>query len=380
MGAAYTPGLKISLRTRIKKTRRLPLKGEVLVNAGDKVLPDTIVARTELPGILQSIKIAEQMGLDPEDVPGALLVKIGDQIEKGQILARSKGFFGIFKSEFKSPVSGKFELISNQTGHLQIRQAPTPVEKNAYIEGTVTDIIEREGVTVECEGALAQGIFGVGGERQGRISMVCASPQETMDASKIREEHRGCVIIGGASITADALKKAVSVGAIGLVAGGIVDTDLIEFLREQLKDPGYDIGVAITGQEPIPLSIILTEGFGPISMSDRAFHLFQSLEGRHCSINGATQIRAGVIRPEVIVPLETAGLQILDEQPTSALEIGVLVRLIREPWFGKIGTVVDLPSELVKVESETKVRVLKVKLQDGQTVTSPRANVEMIES
>ena len=38
-----------------------------------------------------------------------------------------------------------------------------------------------------------------------------------------------------------------------------------------------------------------------------------------------------------------------------------------------------LPSELVKVESETWVRVLSAKLQDGREVTVPRANVELIE-
>ena len=39
-------------------------------------------------------------------------------------------------------------------------------------------------------------------------------------------------------------------------------------------------------------------------MAARTFGLFQALQGRTASINGATQIRAGVIRPEVIVPLE----------------------------------------------------------------------------
>ena len=39
-----------------------------------------------------------------------------------------------------------------------------------------------------------------------------------------------------------------------------------------------------------------------------------------------------------------------------------------------------LPTELVKVESETLVRVLEAKLSDGRTVTVPHANVEIIET
>jgi len=36
--------------------------------------------------------------------------------------------------------------------------------------------------------------------------------------------------------------------------------------------------------------------------------------------------------------------------------------------------------ELTELASETKVRILKAKLEDGREVTVPRANVELIES
>ena len=54
--------------------------------------------------------------------------------------------------------------------------------------------------------------------------------------------------------------------------------------------------------------------------------------------------------------------------------------MIREPNFGILGNVTALTSELVKVESETMVRVLEAKLEDGRTVIVPRANVEIIET
>jgi hypothetical protein len=61
------------------------------------------------------------------------------------------------------------------------------------------------------------------------------------------------------------------------------------------------------------------------------------------------------------------------------LEIGTPVRIIREPHFGTIGKVVALPVELAKIETEAKVRVLEVELDNKQKVTLPRANVEIIE-
>jgi hypothetical protein len=47
---AYTPGLRVSDAATVRRERRLPLKGEVLVGVGESVAPETTVARAELPG------------------------------------------------------------------------------------------------------------------------------------------------------------------------------------------------------------------------------------------------------------------------------------------------------------------------------------------
>ena len=381
MGNAYTPGLKISPRTTIDKVRRLPLKGKVLVNVGDHVTPRTVVAKTELPGIMQTIKLAERMGLEPSELKEILLVKAGDQIEKGTILARTKGLFGMFKSEEKSMVAGNLEFVSEVTGHLGIRQPAIPIEKDAYITGTIKQVIEGEGVVVECKGAVVQGIFGVGGERQGDILVIANSGSESLSEKELSENCRGKIIVGGSNISLPALRKAAEVGALGIIVGGIVDRDLIDYLRESLSDPNFDIGVAITGHENIPFTLVITEGFGTIPMAERTFQLLKSLDGKTGSINGATQIRAGVIRPELIVPIEFDSPENSESSTDeNDLETGTAIRVIREPYFGLLGEVTELPAELEQVDSETWVRVLRAKLSDGRVVTVPRANVEILQS
>lgn len=382
MGTAYTPGLKVSARTTIEKLRRLPLKGQVLVQQGQEVNPDTVVARTELPGIMQPIKLAERLGIEPADVAGALKVKVGDSVKAGDIIAETKGLFGrFFRSEFKSPVTGKVELFSAATGNLGIREAPTPVEKDAYIRGTITKVIPEEGVVVTCEGALVQGIFGVGGERRGPIAVVTSGPDQPITDSTLTAAHKGKIVVGGSNVSGAALRKAAELGIIGIVTGGVVDRELMDYLAEALNQPGYDIGVAITGQEHIAFTLMITEGFGTINMAERTFALFKSLEGQDASINGATQIRAGVIRPEVVVPSNNAvPVASGDAADSNLLDVGTAIRIIREPYFGLLGTVSGLPPELVKVESETMVRVLNAKLADGREVTVPRANVEIIQT
>ena len=61
------------------------------------------------------------------------------------------------------------------------------------------------------------------------------------------------------------------------------------------------------------------------------------------------------------------------------LKIGSPVRVIRQPYFGMLGNVTDLPPELRALESESNARVLEVEFEGGEKAIIPRANVEMIE-
>lgn len=371
MGSAYTPGLTVSSDTVVEKIRRLPIKGEVVVQVGQAVQPGDIVARAFLPGPLQTIKLSEDLGLDPADALALFTKKEGDTVAEGEQVAISKGFFGLFKSTAVSRHTGVIESMNRANGHIYVREAALPIEMDAYIQGEISEVIPEEGVKVRTRAAMVQGIFGVGGERLGQIRMAVASASEVLDAGHVLDSDSGRILVGGSGVTPAALKRAGEVGAAGVVVGAVKDVDLIEFL-------GYDIGVAITGQEDIPFTLLATEGFGALDMAARTFSLFQSLEGRTASINGATQIRAGVIRPEVIAPNEGAVGAEAAAASGGALVEGVAIRIIREPYFGGLGRVTGLPAQLQTVESGAEVRVLEALLEDGRTVTVPRANVEII--
>ncbi len=371
MANAYTPGLTVSGDITVRRTRRLPIKGEVLVQTGSAVTPDQVVARANLPGALQTIKLAEKLGVEAREVREFFQLKEGDTVEAGQQVAETKGFLGKFKSKVTSDFSGTIESISDVTGNVLVREAPIPVDVTAYIRGKVAETIPEEGAIIETRGAMVQGIFGVGGERVGAIRVAVTGPDQVLHADNIHESDAGKILVCGSGFSYDALAKADKMGVIGLVAGGIKDSDLIQFL-------GYDIGVAITGQESINLTLVVTEGFGYLNMAHRTFDLLKSLESKEASINGATQIRAGVIRPELIIPLELGTGPSAVAASGGELKIGTPIRVIREPYFGMLGAVTELPAQLVTVESGTEVRVLKAKLEGGDEVTVPRANVEIL--
>ncbi len=374
MAHAYTPGLKVTERMKVIKKRILPLKGEVMVRKGDKVTSDTVVARTELPGPVEPINVANILGVPPQDVPETMLKKVGEHAEEGSEIAKSKSFFGLFTSTAKARISGTVENISSVTGQVLLRGAPVPIEVKAYLNGVVTDIFEKEGVEVSTWGGFVQGIFGIGPETHGPIKIVSQTNKDVLTEKEIDSSCKGCVIIGGSLVTAAGLRKAIDVGAVGIVVGGFDDQDLRDFL-------GYDLGVAITGSEDKGITLVVTEGFGEIMMAGKTFELLKDHEGQEACINGATQIRAGVIRPEVVIPKleDISEIEAIAEVENPGLEIGSPVRVIRQPYFGKLGKVTELPPELHKLESESKARVLEVEFTDGEKVIIPRANVEMME-
>jgi hypothetical protein len=345
----------------------------VRVALGDRVQGSTVVAETFLEGDVAPMKVANLLACQPRDLPGLMLRKVGESVSKDEPIARSKGVFGLMKTEVKASAAGTIESVSDSSGLVLIRGPRQPVQVLAHVPGRVVEVIAGEGAVIETDAALVQGIFGVGGEVRGPLALACRAPEEELHEDLIRPEMKGCVIVGGARMTATAIARAKSVGAAAVVSGGIDDADLRDFL-------GHDLGVAITGSERCGLTLIITEGFGEIAMARRTFELLAGHQGREACVNGATQIRAGVMRPEIVVPIEHAPAKVdrggvIDGE----LSIGAPVRIIRDPHFGVIGRVAALPERPAMLDSGSKARVLEVSLDRGGTVMVPRANVERIE-
>jgi hypothetical protein len=371
MGDAYTPGLTVTGRTVVRKTRRLPLTGTVLVEVGAVVRATDVVARTELPGKVNMMNFANLLGVMADEIDPVLVVKPGAAIKKGQLLAEKKSFLRIFGAKVLSPIDGTFESVSKVTGQAVLREPPSPVEVKAYIDGKVVEV--NEGVVVESVAALVQGIFGLAGEAHAELVLVGKSPDAVLEPAHLEKAHAGKIVIGGGLTSLAAMRRAIELEVAGVVVGGFSYQDVKELL-------GYDVGVAVTGTEELGTTLVLTEGFGGISMAAATYELLARHAGRAASISGATQIRAGVIRPEVIIPdpIEAPASAAINGHAVG-LEIGAPVRVIRAPHFGAIGAVSALPVELQKMPSETMVRVVEVEIQGQGTVVIPRANVEVIE-
>lgn len=362
------PSLELSASTTRRYRRELPRSGTVLVKKGDVVESAGIIARTMLPGQLTIVRAAQELGIEPHDLSRFLLVKESDPVEEGVELASYKGFFGLFASRTVSPCTGTIEFISVQTGNIGIRQPEIERNLHAYLCGTIVEVHETKGATIEAKGAFAQGIFGVGGERWGTLKSIPVKPEEIIRRSNIPDNIVGAVLFGGSAATTGALTLAAERGAIGVICGSIDDESLSAYV-------GHQIGVAVTGNEDVPLTLIISEGFGHIAINPRLLELLKKYEGHKVSINGATQVRAGAVRPEIMIFHNDASSG--HREDTEAM-IGARVRLIRHPFFGQSGTVHAMPVQAEQIETGAVARVMTVALESGEMVTVPRANAELI--
>lgn len=229
----------------------------------------------------------------------------------------------------------------------------------------------RRGCIVETAGVALNGIFGLGRETHGELKVLTDGPSQVLVPEMITPDCEGKVIVGGSFATNEALAKAVAVGVRGVITGTVNYFNLTQSL-------GVKLGVGITGQEDVGITVILMEGFGHLNMRDDAWNTLKALEGRVACINGATQIRAGAQRPEIIVPFPEAppgsplAVDIAEE-----LKVGFRVRVVSEPYFGEVGEISEIVREPMQIQTEARVPVIRVLLDGGRTVVIPRANVEV---
>jgi len=291
-------GVKIKEEMLVRKARRISTKGEIFVEKGDIVEPDKVLARgTAINPEIYEVKVFARLGVEPNLVERHMLKKEGDEVKKDEAIAIYRAFFGRFTKVCRSPIDGTIEVFSRVSGRVLIRGMPIPIETKAHIPGRIVELIPGEGAVVETRAAIINGIFGVGGEARGELVFAVDRPGEALTTEVIEEGHSGKILVGGSFVTLEALWKAVKIGVSGIITGGLDQKDLTDFL-------GYEIGMGVTGGEKAGLTLIITEAFGINPMDYATFRLLKSHEGKQASIDGTTQIRQRLLRPEIIIPLQ----------------------------------------------------------------------------
>ena len=119
------------IKTGSQKMRvSLAYSGDILVEVGDEVEPDTIIGENKYaPPRIYVISLLDKayLKLTEENFPGSLLVKVGDEVKLGQRIVEvgRKSLMEELKFQhyfFDSPVRGRVEKINLKSGTIILRE------------------------------------------------------------------------------------------------------------------------------------------------------------------------------------------------------------------------------------------------------------------
>lgn len=232
-----------------------------------------------------TINVAKELNIDPKHIKGYLKKREGDFVETYEPLASR--LEKDFSKVIPSPVTGAITKIDLDKGTITIQYKNEPYKIFAQVHGKVKEIQENLSATIQYTGENLYGIIGFGGEICNQISLI-------ENTNNPNSNSKDKVLVSCSKIDLDFLKACAENDVAGVVAPSIDNSDLVEFI-------GEEIGVALTGNEMIPFPIILTEGFGDFKMNAEYTEFFMKQQNKKMYMNGHTQIRAGVVRPQMIV-------------------------------------------------------------------------------
>ncbi|MBW6514493.1 MAG: glutamate mutase L [Candidatus Syntrophosphaera sp.] len=230
------------------------------------------------------VNYAAKLMLKPKQSRRYLKVQQGDFVYQGEVLARrlEKTGEGAPPVLVKAPSTGTITEIDAENGTLTITYLHQPLEFHAHVHGTVTDIVPSQSLRISYESARLEGKIAFGRECHGRF-LLFRSPEEirTSDPSE-------SIVALPFPPDREILKSLADKGARGLICHELDATELTAFM-------GFEPGVINTGNEALPLTVMVLSGFGNTPMPES---LVLDLSSRQsCHLNPHTRIRAGVVRP-----------------------------------------------------------------------------------
>ena len=128
--------------------------------------------------------------------------------------------------------------------------------------------------------------------------------------------------------------------------------------------------------EKVDFPVVATEGIGSFPMSKAMFDLLRSLDARDAAVSGRVQERRGTERPYVAVPMPAqTGVPVNPEAP---IVVGSRVRVLRGPYTGVSGMVLDIPRGMLQIETGARLPGVQVDLGGKEVAFVPFVNLERL--
>jgi len=258
---------------------------------------ETGLVAFEAPELNQKIELeaAKFFCLKNKDVDLYLTVHEGDTIRENQSLGIMPG---MYTRNLKSPFKGIVKKIDRLKGTVTIENTVKPFLLKAFVSGEVKTVEDEKIITIASRCALIKGATGFGGETFGEVLFVKNLQKFTNDLKSAvvnLTSLENKILVFHESINLNMLESAVKMKVNGIIAPSINNKEWVKFCDNEMS-------VTFTGDEQFGFTLVLIKGFGDVKLEDDVSALLSSYHRKMISINGRTQIRAGIVRPQIILP------------------------------------------------------------------------------
>ena len=229
-----------------------------------------------------------------------------------------------------------------------------PVALLAGMAGRVTEIGAQR-VTLEGSAMLLQGVLGMGGSVVGPLTYLPRG--ESLAVVPIQP---GGVIVLPQQLPLTFMQRAAAGGAAAIVAPSTSARELEAFARTDLT--ALLDGLA-PRTPPMPLPIVLTEGFGAVPMQPALYHVLAQRLGDIVLVTGTTDPKRN-IRPDVLLPVPPATPAAQRDVGTDLRE-GEQVYVVAGSRRGARGTMTHIYDSRQYVEGGILAPCVAVTFEDG---------------
>jgi len=311
-----------------------------------------------------TIEVSRRLQCRPESMTDYLRVEEGDEVQQGQVIAVNRRDV---RQSILSPHDGQIIVIDEVEGTVVLRRRITQFSVEAFVPGQVVEVIPQTGAIIECQVNRICGVYGMGGECRGTVRLLDPDgPKAAVDDSMC-----GQVVVAKGLATAELIFRAQQCGVAAVIAAGMRAQCLYEIT-------GGQTDMTVSSSDPPGLTVIVTEGFGvDLTMDEKILAQLSAHQGQQVYVNGSTQIRAGVVRPEILMPVQ-AGAAVKKAHIKSAKDMtaGDRVVILRDPRFMQRGSIVKMRYDDVDLGFGIRGPAATVRLDGGGKATVLQANLE----
>jgi hypothetical protein len=339
--------------TTIRRERALPVPGKVLVRKGQKVGTTDSIAEAKVNPEHLLLDVARGLKLSEEKADQAIQCKPGEKVADGDVLA---GPVGLTKRVIRAPKNGKVILTGG--GQILLEIENQPYELKAAIPGTVVELLDGRGAIVEGTGALIQGVWGNGRIDYGLMHVLLSSPDDVITPDRLDVSLRGSIVLAGYCNNIEVLKTASELPLRGLIFASI------------------DIAIVSTAAR-LRIPVLVIEGFGKLPMNSAAYKLLTTNDQREVTVNAEQWHPFSGSRPEVFIALPAPG-ELPQPPETVDFAEGQQVHIVRAPYTGKIGTIVEVRPGTTILTNGLATQAALVHVEGSESALIPLANLEVL--